>query len=646
MGYGTTVEMDLGAVPVAFISLRTSCMNSMISASFRLPWASSKPRRATQQSHPRSIHTSMACLVADDASAAEKDDISTNPAPRPDGGVLLNRLRNAALREVDNANLHSFHVKVCFVAGAGFFTDAYDIFAINIAVIMLGYVYGNTADQNCRPTLSKHESLGLKIATPVGTFFGQLFFGWLADIVGRKRMYGVELIIMIVGTFAQATAGGGQGINIIAMLILWRFIVGLGIGGDYPLSATISSEFASTRIRGRMMSAVFAAQGWGNFAASLVATIITMSFKHILLFEFPPDSCTSCSSTSPRSICPSTSSLDHSFNRIDQMWRLLLGLGCVPAVFALYFRLTIPETPRFTLDIERNIMQAKQDIHDALTPGNTRRNNLLATNPPAEAPRATRRDFLRYFGQWKHLRVLIGTAYSWFAIDVAFYTLGLNASVILAGIGFGDSSDVYKNLYHLCVGNIILSVAGLIPGYWICFMFIDRWGRWPIQMMGFIVLTVLFSIMGFAFKTLITFDAANNAVSTPGTRFFIALFCLANLFQNFGPNTTTFIIPGEIFPTRYRSTGHGISAATGKLGAIVAQIMFNWLVNTVDNTFLDHSFEILALFMLTGVLSTLLVPETKGQSLETLSGEDQEEFMRAPENLPDEHDEGIPMQHF
>jgi PHS family inorganic phosphate transporter-like MFS transporter len=52
------------------------------------------------------------------------------------------------------------------------------------------------------------------------------------------------------------------------------------------------------------------------------------------------------------------------------------------------------------------------------------------------------------------------------------------------------------------------------------------------------------------------------------------LFCLANFFQNFGPNVTTFVIPGEVFPTRYRSTGHGFSAACGKLGAIVAQVIF------------------------------------------------------------------------
>ncbi|KAJ7744750.1 phosphate permease [Mycena maculata] len=549
--------------------------------------------------------------------------------PKPDAARILNELRIAALAEVDNAKLISFHWKVCLVAGVGFFTDAYDIFAINIAVILLGYVYGHTPDHQCRPTFNSNQTLGLKIATPVGTFFGQLFFGWFADIVGRKRMYGVELVIMTVGTFGQATAGNGQAVNIVAMLILWRFIMGLGVGGDYPLSATIASEFASVNIRGRMMTAVFAAQGWGNFAASLAATIITIAFKNAI--DVPR--CIDC--TNPVCSLPETQTINH----VDYMWRILLGIGCIPAVMALYFRLTLPETPRFTMDIERCIQQAQDDIDTALAHNATPYRNGNPVMQRVEAPVASRRDFRRYFGEWRNLKTLIGTAYSWFAIDVAFYTLGLNSSVILQGIGFGDSDDAYKNLYNICTGNIILSVAGLIPGYWICFLFIDRWGRWPIQFMGFIVLTVLFSIMGWShcLELLIKFTSTTDngiaglkVVSANGTNFFVFLFCLANLFQNFGPNTTTFIIPGEVFPTRYRSTGHGISAATGKLGAIVAQIMFNWLVNTVDNTFLDHSFEILALFMLSGVFSTLLVPETKGESLEVLSRENQDDFMRPP----------------
>lgn len=73
-------------------------------------------------------------------------------------------------------------------------------------------------------------------------------------------------MIIIVATFAQALSGGAHAVSIIGVLVVWRFIMGVGIGGDYPLSAVISSEFSSAHIRGRMMTAVFAAQGWGNFS--------------------------------------------------------------------------------------------------------------------------------------------------------------------------------------------------------------------------------------------------------------------------------------------------------------------------------------------------------------------------------------------
>ena len=90
-----------------------------------------------------------------------------------------------------NSGVHSrFHVKACLVAGVGFFTDAYDIFAVNIAATMIGYVYGKG-----NAGLNPNQDLGLKVATPIGTLVGQLLFGWLADVVGRKKMYGVELMI-------------------------------------------------------------------------------------------------------------------------------------------------------------------------------------------------------------------------------------------------------------------------------------------------------------------------------------------------------------------------------------------------------------------------------------------------------------------
>jgi PHS family inorganic phosphate transporter-like MFS transporter len=138
--------------------------------------------------------------------------------------------------------------------------------------------------------------------------------------------------------------------------------------------------------------------------------------------------------------------------------------------------------------------------------------------------------------------------------------------------------------------------------------------------MGFVLLTAIFICMGFGY------DAMQSTSS--GKKAFVFLYCIANFFQNFGPNTTTFVIPGEAFPTRYRSTAHGISAASGKLGAIVAQVGFARLINIGGSgKFLKHILEIFALFMLTGVFSTLLLPETKGRSLEDLSNEDQTYFV-------------------
>lgn len=103
--------------------------------------------------------------------------------------------------------------------------------------------------------------------------------------------------------------------------------------------------------------------------------------------------------------------------------------------------------------------------------------------------------------------------------------------------------------------------------------------------MSLLVLSVSFYLLnvysGFGYEAL--------TKTAPATKAFVFLYCLADFFQNFGPNVTTFVIPGEIFPTRYRSTAHGISAASGKLGAIIAQVGFSQLINIGGtNKFLKH----------------------------------------------------------
>jgi len=201
---------------------------------------------------------------------------------------------------------------------------------------------------------------------------------------------------------------------------------------------------------------------------------------------------------------------------------------------------------------------------------------------------------------------------TWFALDVAFYGINLNNSVILTAIGFSGSGTPYEVLNRNAIGNIIIALLGTVPGYWVTVFTVDRIGRKRIQLMGFGILTVLFLVLGFGY----------GAILEASVTLFIVIFTLAQFFQNFGPNATTFVLPGEVFPTRFRSTAHGISAASGKLGAILAQVGFSQLKDIGGkNAFMDKLLIIFAAFMFVGLVFTFLVPETMGKSLEEIEAE-------------------------
>ncbi|CAG7991940.1 unnamed protein product [Penicillium olsonii] len=511
--------------------------------------------------------------------------------------------RRNALGSLDNAQFGWRHVRAIIVAGIGFFTDAYDIFAINLVVSMLGIVFFANGSAG-HGKLPVNVDTAVKVATSGGTVLGQLFFGWFADRIGRKRMYGFELIIIILATLAQALSARSSAVSITGLLVFWRVVMGVGIGGDYPLSSVITSEFATTKWRGAMMGAVFAMQGIGQFAAAIMALIVTAGFKDTLKSAKDAGHCT-----------------DECLLAVDKMWRIIIGIGAVPACLALYFRLTIPETPRYTFDVARDHSKANSDVQAYLQGRSGKSGDsqqLTELRPQADGsliPKASWSDFRSYYSEWKNAKMLLGTAASWFFLDVAFYGLGLNNSIILSAIGWTGGGNLYEIFYRNAVGNIILICAGAIPGYWVTVATVDTLGRKPIQFMGFAILTILFIAIGFGYHNL---KHTHNGL--------LALYVIAQFFFNFGPNATTFIVPGECFPTRYRSTSHGISAAAGKIGAIIAQCVFGPLAHrgatkTNDSPWLNHVMEIFSLFMLCGLLSTFLIPETKRKSLEELSGE-------------------------
>lgn len=509
-----------------------------------------------------------------------------------------NERRRLALAEIDKAPFGWYHVRAILVAGTGFFTDSYDIFCVSLLTIMLGIVYKH----DNKGLLTTQQDTAIKLSTSAGTVIGQVGFGALADVVGRKKMYGLELILIIVATLAQSLVGPGPGVSVVGLIIFWRVLMGIGIGGDYPLSSIITSEFATTKWRGAMMGAVFAMQGFGQLGGALVMLCLVAGFQHQLEGAKDYASC--------KGDCTVA---------VDKMWRALIGIGIVPACIALYYRLTIPETPRYTFDVARDIEKANEDTKQYLSgkhgEGSPDEITQIAarqvSSAQLEVPKASFSDFFRFYGKLKNGKILFGTAMSWLLLDVAFYGLGLNASTVLQAIGYAGGQNLYHRLYNLAAGNCILICAGAIPGYWLAVATIDTVGRKPLQLIGFVMLTILFVIWGFAY----------HKISSHGM---LAIYILIQLFFNWGPNTTTFIVPGECFPTRYRSTSHGISAGSGKIGSIIAQGAISPLRTrgaTKDNPspWLNHVMQIFSAFMCAGIFTSLLIPETKRRTLEDLA---------------------------
>lgn len=183
-----------------------------------------------------------------------------------------------------------------------------------------------------------------------------------------------------------------------------------------------------------------------------------------------------------------------------------------------------------------------------------------------------------------------------------------------------------EEVFKIARAQTLIALCGLIPGYWFTVALIDILGRFTIQLMGFFFMTV------FMFALAIPYHHWTLKENRIG---FLVMYSLTFFFANCGPNATTFILPAEIFPARLRSTCHGISAAAGKAGAIVGAFGFLYAAQSTNPAKTDagyppgigvkNSLLMLGGINFLGMLFTLLVPETKGKSLEELTGENEEE---------------------
>lgn len=161
---------------------------------------------------------------------------------------------------------HGFRWRVFFVAMSGFLADSYAIFSPNVVSPALAYVYWQNDNHGTK-------GMVINVITLAGSCIGMVTFGYLADRYGRKRLYGVELVIGIVATLGltQVSAGFDQkSMNAFAWIVWWRLILGIAIGAEYPLSALIAAEWSATSTRGTMLASVFLMQPVGQFLAYII----------------------------------------------------------------------------------------------------------------------------------------------------------------------------------------------------------------------------------------------------------------------------------------------------------------------------------------------------------------------------------------
>ncbi|KAI6688520.1 hypothetical protein NL676_025348 [Syzygium grande] len=484
------------------------------------------------------------------------------------------------LSVLDAAKIRYYHFKAIIVAGMGIFTDAYDLFCIPLITRLLAHIY--YASHNYKIPHPVEASM-LAVAL-LGTMIGQLVFGRLGDRVGR-HVYGLALMLMMAGSFG--------------------FLLGVGIGGDYPLSATIMSEYANKRMRGAFIAAVFSMQGFGILASSIVTMAVCKIFGH-----FYP-----------------SSQKDPMPNEADIAWRLILMLGALPTALTYYWRMMMPETARYTALVELNVHKAARDMELVLDVplSQITEDYPFPQNPPSY-PLFSKQFFLL------HGRDLLACSAAWFLIDIVFYINNLCQIHIYKKYLYdqkdGKTLTAFEAAFEVARLQAIVACYSTIPGYFAAVFLIDRIGRVRIQAGGFLFMAIgYFSIGNIPWKS-----------NTGGLIIF--LHSLTYFFANCGPNTTTFIVPAELFPARFRSTCHGIAGAAGKVGAMIGAVGF--LMASHDEDPIGHKMtkrmkvvlNVLGGICVAGMAVTMLLTrETMGRSLEENENENQDESVQEASDL-------------
>jgi MFS family permease len=386
-----------------------------------------------------------------------------------------------------------------------------------------------------------------------GIIVGQILVGILGDWMGRRFGLIQDAVIMFVGLL-MLTAAWGVTQNGWVICYVWSlFFYGIGVGGEYPMTATSGMENAvgsgkiSTKEdrlhRGRKVTSAFLMQGWGQFINQVVLIILLLVFHH--------------------------GSGNPPYSKVSAQWTYRISFA-IPAVGTLWL---VYQRYYKMASASKQLMVAKKKAN--------------VTGYDTQSLKLT----LTYFGPR-----LLATAGAWFANDVFFYGNKLFQHQFIEVLTPGTKSVMVGWLYNL------INVGVSLCGYYLASFLIDNklYGRKWMMIIGFMADFILFVIPAFKFEF---FTRPENIHA------FQAMYFLSSFFNQFGPNSVSFLVAAEVFPTPIRASAHGFSAAVGKLGALLAAVLYNYIDTQMK-------FYVVPWFGLAGALLTwLFLPDTTGLDL-------------------------------
>lgn len=478
------------------------------------------------------------------------------PREEADDAEFVEAAENPVVEQLlDESPLTRLHIRVWLLAAMGIMLDGFDFFIVGVAIPLIKVDLDPTPFQ-----------VGLiSSAAVVGAIFGAVIIGRLADKLGRKLVFKIDLAMFV--TFALLSALAPS----VTLLILFRFLLGVGVGADYPIAASYVSEIAPARHRSRLLVGAFAFQAVGQILGVVVGLAILRIYPQ------------------------------------PEAWRWMLAFGALPAFIIVILRRGVPESPKWLAScgeleeaaevcsafcgrlvtpdemadvaastgsrqpaaIDRRLEQAVEAVEArGVTPEDATGDERNDPEPLDQRPPSPYR---KLFGAGMRKRTVLTTV-PWFLMDIATYGVGVFTPTIIAAIGISAANVSIPGVTPF-IADDIASTKGaafvdifLVVGFAIALLIINRVYHISLQIVGF--LAMAFGLTLLAYTSALSGGGDNNLVLV-----FLG-FGIFNLFMNMGPNSTTFILPAEVFPTEVRATGHGMAAACGKAGAALGSFMF------------------------------------------------------------------------